>query len=243
MVLHHVTQGADAVVEGPALFDTDVLGDGDLDVGDGFTAPKGFEQRVAKAQGKQVLDRRFPKIVIDAKHLLLGKTSAHAFIDRPIRLQILPQRFFQNDAHPWAVQSGRGKLLANGGEKRRCGGDVNHHRVGISLLQSGLQRLVGRRQGKIHALVFEQGGKALELLGAWPLGQFDLTQTFLHEMPVLGVTHGVTTNADDAPMLRQTAVSERLKQRRHQLAPSEAPRAAKQDQIKAHIAAVTMDVS
>jgi hypothetical protein len=73
VVLHHVAQRAGAVVEVAALFHAELFGDGDLDVGDVLAPPQRLEQRVAEAQGKQVLHRRLAQVVVDAEDLLFAE--------------------------------------------------------------------------------------------------------------------------------------------------------------------------
>ena len=102
------------------------------------------------------------------------------------------------------------------------------------MVQACAQRLVGLRRGQVHALVLEQGREALEFFWAWPLGQFDLGEAFLHQGAVLRVFHGVPAHADDAAACRKAAVTKRLEQRRHQFAPSEIARTSEQNEIKAH---------
>ena len=54
VVLHHVAQLPGLVEVAPAAFDADLLGHGDLHVGDVVLVPLGLEEAVGEAQGDQV---------------------------------------------------------------------------------------------------------------------------------------------------------------------------------------------
>ena len=140
MVLHHVAQGAGGVVKRAAFFDTQFFGNGDLDVGNVFTAPQRLKQCVAKAQGKKVLHRGLAQVVVDAENLLFAKKSADGFVDGPVAGQVVAQRFFQHHTGVGGVESGRTKLFTHGGEQGRCRGHIHHHGVDLALSQCGGQQ-------------------------------------------------------------------------------------------------------
>ena len=71
MVLDHVTQGSDRIVERPAVVDAEVLGHRHVDAGHVVTIPHWLEQRVGKAQVGDVRDRLLAQKVIDAQDLML----------------------------------------------------------------------------------------------------------------------------------------------------------------------------
>ena len=158
----------------PALFHAQLLGNGDLDVGDVLAPPQRLEQRIAKAQRKQVLYRRLAQIVVDAENLLFAQHLAHGGIDGAIGRQVVAQRLFQHHAGLLAVQAGSGNLLARRGEQRGRGSQIHHHHIGRSLMQQLAQAGIVGRIGQIHAQIAQQLRKALELPGAGALGQFDV---------------------------------------------------------------------
>jgi hypothetical protein len=71
VALHHVPEGAGAVVvAGPSL-DADRLRGRDLHVVDVVPVPDRLEEDVGEAERKDVLDGLFPQVVIDAVDLAL----------------------------------------------------------------------------------------------------------------------------------------------------------------------------
>ena len=81
VVLDHVTQGASGVIKSTTLFNAQLFGNRDLDIGNGFTPPERLKQGIAKAQCKQVLHRRFAQVMVNPENLLFTECAAHAFID------------------------------------------------------------------------------------------------------------------------------------------------------------------
>ena len=70
MVLDDVAEGAGFLVEGPAAFDADGFGGGDLDVVDVVAVPDGLEDAVGEAEDEDVLDGLFAEVVVDAEDLV-----------------------------------------------------------------------------------------------------------------------------------------------------------------------------
>ncbi|MNS64767.1 hypothetical protein D3C72_979060 [compost metagenome] len=234
VVLHHVAQRAGLVVEGAALFHAQVLGHGDLDVGDVLAAPDGLEERVAEAHREQVLHRRLAQVVVDAKDLLLLEHLAHRGVDGAVGGQVVAQRLLEHDAGARAVEPGGGDLLDHLREERGRRGHVHHDRLGVALLEQVGQAGVVGGLGQVHAQVVQHGGELLELLGGGALGAFDGAEARLDQLAVLVVRQVVACHADDAPVLRQAAVPEGLEQRGHQLAPRKVASTAEQNEIEAH---------
>ena len=145
VVLHHVTQRAGGVIESAAFFDADFLGNRDLDIGNRFPAPQRLKQRVAKAQGKQVLHRWLAQIMIDSENLVFGQHARHRLVDGTVRRQVVPQWFFQHDTGVGGVEPRQGDVFAHGGEQGGGCGKVHDHHIGAAFVQAGGQLLVGRR--------------------------------------------------------------------------------------------------
>ena len=103
VVLDHVAQCADAVIELAASFHAEFFRDGDLHALDPFASPDRFEQRVAEAQSEQVLHRLLAEIVIDPVDLLLVERSVDETVERPRTLEIVAERLLEHDPPPAAV--------------------------------------------------------------------------------------------------------------------------------------------
>ena len=68
MVLHHVADGADLLVKAAAALHAEILRHRDLDTIDEIAIPDRLEERVRKAEIKQVLHRLLAQIMVDAEH-------------------------------------------------------------------------------------------------------------------------------------------------------------------------------
>ena len=87
------------VVAGPAL-DADRLGRGDLHVVDVVPVPDRLEQDIGEAEGEDVLNRFLPEVVIDAIDLPLGERVRHLLDQLAGGLEVVTERFFDDDALP-----------------------------------------------------------------------------------------------------------------------------------------------
>ena len=235
VVLHHVAHRTGAFVKAATLFHTQLFGHGDLDVGDVLAPPQGLEQRVAKSQCKQVLHRGLAQVVVDAKDLLFLEHLAHGCVDRAVGRQVVAQRLFEHDACFGGVQATGGELLTHRGEQARRGGQVHDHAVSLALGQAGLETGVVFGLGQVHAHIAQQGGKAGELFVVGALVTIDLCELGLDVVAVLLVAQVIAAHADDAPTLRQSAVTEGLEQGGHEFAPDQIAGAAKENEIECHV--------
>ena len=111
-------------------------------------------------------------------------------------------------------------MFADSGEQRGRRGHIHHHGIGIARLQACGQAGVVFGFGQVHADKFQDRGKAGKFFGAGALGQFDLVEARLDQTAVLRIGHVVPAYADNATAFGQGAMAKRLKQGRHQLAPS-----------------------
>ena len=234
VVLDHVAQRAGAVVEAAALFHAELLGNGDLDVGDGFAPPQRFEQGVAEAQREQVLHGRLAQVVVDAEHLPFVEHRPHRGIDGAVGGEVVAQGLLQHDARGGCGQACRGQMAADGGEQRRAGGQVHHRGVGGLLAQPRGQAGVVLRPRQIHAHIVQARCEAREFVGPGALVAFDVGKTGADPLAVTGVVELVARDADDPALRRQAAVAESLEQGRQQLAPGEVAGAAEKNQVEAH---------
>ena len=235
MVLHHVAQGASAVVKVAPGAHAQAFRQRDLDVGDALAAPQGLEQHVAEAQGHQVLHRGFAEVVVDAQGLAFAEHRTHGPVDGLGRGQVVPQGLFEHHAHCGMVEPGGTQLLTDDGEEMGAGGQVHHHGVGLARLQPLAQHGIVPGLGQVHAQVVHQGGKALELVLCGALGEVIARgQLVLEPLSVAGVGALVAGHCKDATLRGQLAVAPGLEQCRHELAPGEITGAAKKNQIKGH---------
>jgi hypothetical protein len=75
VILQHVARGATAVVITPAGADTELFGDGDLDVVDVATIPKRLKDWVGETQDEEILDGLLAEVVVDAENLRLAEIA------------------------------------------------------------------------------------------------------------------------------------------------------------------------
>ncbi len=183
---------------------------------------------------KQVLYRRLAQIVVNAKDLFLTEDRAHRVVDGAVGCQVVPQGFFKHHTGVGRVQPRYRQLLTHGGKQRRRSSDIHDHRVGLAGLEQGAQRGIVIGFGQVHAHKFQQRCKPGELLARGALGQIHRVKARLNSGPVFVRGQSLATHANDASPLRQSTVTQGLKQRGHQLAPGQVARAAKKNQVEAH---------
>jgi len=97
VVLHHVTQRTDGVVEAAALLDTEVLRHGDVDLGDAVPVPQFGERGVGEPQALQVGDRLLAQEMVDPQDLVLAQHRAHPGVEVAGRGQVMAERFLHRD--------------------------------------------------------------------------------------------------------------------------------------------------
>ncbi len=101
MVLNHVAERAGMVVErAAAALHAHRFGGGDLHVVDELPVHDRLEDRVAEAEGQQVLHGLLAQIVVDAVDLVLAEPLEDIRIQRPRGGQIVAKRFFDDHAPP-----------------------------------------------------------------------------------------------------------------------------------------------
>ena len=139
VVLHHVAQRADAVVELAARFDAEGFGKGDLHGADVVPVPQGLEEAVAETQGEEVVQAVFAEVVVDAQDLAFLEILRHAVVDEAAGREVGAQRFFEDDAGVCAVEAVCGEAAAGGDEELGGGGKVedNAFAVGFAVYFGG----------------------------------------------------------------------------------------------------------
>src|SRR5450755_4110246 len=88
VVLDHVANRADTLVERAPRGDVIVLGHRDLDLAYVLAVPDRFEKRVREAEEEDVLDRRLAEVVVDAETAVLREHPVQRFIQRPRGLEV-----------------------------------------------------------------------------------------------------------------------------------------------------------
>ncbi|MNM26629.1 hypothetical protein D3C81_370950 [compost metagenome] len=119
MVLQHVAQRARGVVVTHAVAHAQLFGDGDLHVGNPFTAPQRLEQHVAEAQCQQVLHGFLAQVMVDTVDLRFLEHFAHFGVDLLGAGQVAAQRFFQYHARVRRDQAIFFQVVADQGEQVR----------------------------------------------------------------------------------------------------------------------------
>ena len=98
------------------------LGGRDLDVIDELPVQQRLEDRVAEAEGQQVLHRLLAQVVVDAVDLVLVELLEDVGIQRPGRGQIAAERLLDDHAFPGLAvglghQAGVDRLSTTGAKK------------------------------------------------------------------------------------------------------------------------------
>jgi iron(III) transport system substrate-binding protein len=87
---------------------------------------------------------------------------------------------------------------------------------------------------EVEAQVVEEGGEAIELVVARPLGVLDFVEALLQPGAIRLVAQLLPRHGDDAAAFGQLAVPPGLEQRRHQLSPGQVAGAAEENEIERH---------
>ena len=119
MVLDHVAQRPGAVVEGPAAaFHAHRLGGRDLHVIDELPVQQRLEDRVAEAEGQQVLHRFLAQVMVDAVDLVLVELLEYVDVQRLRRRQVAAERLLDDHAFPGAAHRARSPCRRSRGYRR-----------------------------------------------------------------------------------------------------------------------------
>src|ERR1035437_3149009 len=97
MILDHVTDGANLLVERAPPLDSEILRHCDLDALDVGAVPKRFKHGVGKAEEKQAMDRLFSKVMVYPEDPLLVKGLEQDLIEGARRRQVAAERLFNDD--------------------------------------------------------------------------------------------------------------------------------------------------
>ena len=97
MVLHHIADCAGLLVETAAPFDAELLRHGHLHRLHVVPVPDRLEERIGKAEERQVLYGVLAQIVVNAKNVVLVERLQEHRVQPPRRLEIAAERFFHDD--------------------------------------------------------------------------------------------------------------------------------------------------
>ncbi len=126
MVLDHVAERAGPVVVARPGSDAEILGDGDLDIGDPITIPDRLEQRIGEPEHQEVLDRGLAEVVIDPVDPALVKGLVEDGVERHRGLQVDTKGLLDHQTGP-ALTTGQARCAQaahRGAEGRRGQGQV-----------------------------------------------------------------------------------------------------------------------
>src|SRR5713226_7647113 len=103
MVRHHVAQRAGAVIVTAAFLYAHALGCGDLHMVDITAIPDRLEDAVGETEDQDILHGLFAEIMVDAVDLALGEDRADFLIERTSGVEVVAERFLDNDPPPLTV--------------------------------------------------------------------------------------------------------------------------------------------
>src|SRR5256714_12996910 len=98
MVLYDIAGCPGLFIEFSPAGHAEFLSHSDLHALDVVPVPDGFEKRVGKAEVKNVLDRLFAKVMVDAEDGRLGKNGVQDLIQGPGRGKVTPERLLDDYA-------------------------------------------------------------------------------------------------------------------------------------------------
>ena len=97
MILDHVAHCTARIIIATARADTEAFSHRDLHTINVLTIPEWLEDRVTKTLHKQILNGFLAEVVVDTINLRLLEDAADHFIQLTSRLQVLAERFFNDD--------------------------------------------------------------------------------------------------------------------------------------------------
>ena len=226
VVLHHVTDGADGVVERATPGHAEALGHRDLHAGDLVAVPDRLEQGVGEAEGQQVLDRLLAQEVVDPEHLALVEDPSERGVELAGAGQVATEGLLHD--HPGAP--GQPVLLQlgdHGGEQGRRDGQVVRGGRRTGSVQPAGELLVGGVHEVVALDVLQPRAERLNRGRVDPTAdvQCQGLRRPLAQARVVPVTQGHPDDRDPEPTLVLQLV-----QRREQLLERQVPRGAEEDE-------------
>jgi hypothetical protein len=161
MVLHHVADAADLIIELASPLHAEILGHGDLHALDIVAVPDRLQESIGEPEIKQVLDRFLAEIVVDAEDGFLIEDQVQHPVQPPRRLEVPPEGLFHHQACALSA-AGLFKPLYDRFKHGRRDGKVMERMVEagqllLQLVESGLISIVA-------AYVVQKSGQFRECL-------------------------------------------------------------------------------
>uniref|UniRef100_A0A6J5ZVK3 Unannotated protein n=1 Tax=freshwater metagenome TaxID=449393 RepID=A0A6J5ZVK3_9ZZZZ len=97
MVLDHVANRADGVIETSARLNAKVLGHRDLNLTNVVAVPDRLEECIGEAEEEDVLDRGLAQEMVDAEDPLLGEDGVKVVVQLLRRCEVAAERLLDND--------------------------------------------------------------------------------------------------------------------------------------------------
>ena len=203
---------------------------------DVLAIPDRLEQRIAKAQRKQVLHRVFAQIVVDAVDLLLTEIAVNEIVQCARARQVASERLFDHEPRPAraAIELRAADRLDSGAERLRRQREVEHPpaRQAVRALDGADAR--AERAKSCAALVLEavevQAAAAPAMAYARRL-EACLGEAGARPFAELRVVHaGAARDAEHVEISGQAAALAQVKQRGQQFAPHEIAGRAEYDE-------------
>ncbi len=225
VVLEHVADRTDRVVERAPALHADLLRHRDLHAADVAPVPDRFEQGVREAEDEEVLDGLLAEVVVDAEDVLLGEHLMQHLVQFERRCEVSTEGLLDDDAAPPVETDGR-QRLGHGREHRRRDRHVVDGNFRLVLVEAVLERLPRRRVGVVALDQVEPIAEPLEHVIV------DLLHVLADRvggvLPEVVVRPVATGDADDRHLELVAALH--VVERREQLALSQVAGGAEQDE-------------
>ena len=218
MVLHHVAQRADVVIEIDAVANTEVFGDCNLHMINIAAAPQRLKQGIAEAQCQEILDGFLAEVVINSENLVFGETLADLVINRPRRFVIAADRLLEHNSHLSIDQAIRFQTRGDRAKQagRRC--EVDDPDTAAAVIEQRIEIAPTAMFERIGADIFEAIPEHLPL-GSQELAIFQVRlQRFFDVRYVFRPAHLAATDRDYSAVLAELSVAVAMVQGRQQLA-------------------------
>ena len=159
MVLNHVANRADGVVERAAIGNIKILSHCDLDLTNVIAVPDRLEERVREAEEEDVLNRRLAKEMVDPEDPILREDTVQLSVELLGRGKVVAERLL-NDYAALLSKTNVAEMADNRAEQRRRNRKVVNRP--LAAFQFVLQLDEGVVVGVIAAGVAHQRAELLE---------------------------------------------------------------------------------
>src|SRR5215813_7778235 len=162
MVLHDVADRARLIIKRAPPLDAEVFGHGDLHTRDMVAIPERLQERIGKAEEEHVVHWQLAQVMVDAEDRFLVEGAEQRAVERLRRAEIVPERFFNDDARAVRAFS-FAQLVHNRLEQAGRDGEIVRRLLRrAKLLTEGLKRcrvlIVAVHIAQQTTQFFESGG-------------------------------------------------------------------------------------